>query len=391
MFVAAIFWLGPALVLYAYVGFPLLLSCLVRGRRYSAGGRSVTEPETTITVIIPAYNEERSIEARIVNVLGSSYPQRLLDVIVVSDASTDRTNEIASHFASTGVRLLVQPERRGKTNGLNLAMKVARGGIAVFTDANALFPPQAISTLVGYFDDPHVGLVSGYTRYVVTEAGDVSDATGAYTRLERTIKRAESRWGSCVGADGAIFAMRRTLYRPLRDDDINDFVLPLSVIEQGFPCLLAEDVFCSEHPGTNLESEFRRQSRITNRSLRAIWRRRHLLNPLRHPAFSFFLFSHKVSRFVAPVLLCVSVAALLWLLPRGGLYTPLAAVTVAAALVVAVARIWPAPALFPRVVGRALQFVNVFVTMNVAILHGWWKFLTGHAEISWQHDRALSR
>jgi cellulose synthase/poly-beta-1,6-N-acetylglucosamine synthase-like glycosyltransferase len=254
---------------------------------------------------------------------------------------------------------------------------MARGDLVVFTDANASYSPSMLATLVRYFENPRIGLISGYTKYTMTEAGHVADATNAYTALERVIKRGESRWGCCVGADGAIFAMRRSLYRTLRDDDINDFVLPLAVIDQGHECVFAEDAFCSEHPGKDLESEFRRQSRITNRTLRALWRHAHLLNLFRFPRFAFFLFSHKVARFLVPVALVPSTIALAWLAPRGGVY---GAAAIAALLALALATLSRT---------RALQFVNVFLTMNLAMLDGWRRFLTGRADITWQHDRSV--
>jgi cellulose synthase/poly-beta-1,6-N-acetylglucosamine synthase-like glycosyltransferase len=384
----AAFWLGPLLVLYVYVAFPVVMSQLARRHRRNSAGRKPEVPVTPVTVIVPAYNEERNIGARLRNVLVSDYPPELLDIIVVSDASTDGTNDIARSFEADGVRLIVQEARSGKTAGLNRAVRIARGDIVVFTDANAAYPATTIRMLVDYFGDSNVGLVSGYTKYTVNEAGEVAEATNAYTSLERTIKRAESRWGCCVGADGAIFAMRRSLYRTLQDDDINDLVLPLSVIDQGFHCVLADDVHCSENAGPNVVSEFRRQSRITNRSLRAIWRRAHLLDPFRFPAFSFFLFSHKVLRFVTPVFLCISALVLLALASQDNLY-----LAIAMSVLIMLAFFATANWRLSRSASwlRPVRLVNVFLTMNLAMLHGWWKFFTGHTDVTWQHDRALNR
>ncbi len=319
----------------------------------------------------------------------SEYPRALLDVIVVSDASTDGTNAIARSFEPEGVRLIVQERRSGKTAGLNRAIQIARGDVAVFTDANSAYPADGIRTLVDYFRDPTIGLVSGYTKYTVDDTGEVAEATNAYTTLERAIKKGESRWGCCVGADGAIFAMRRSLYRTLQDDDINDLVLPLSVIDQGFRCVLADDAYCTENPGENLESEFRRQSRITNRSLRAIWRRAHLLHPFRFPTFSFFLLSHKVLRFLAPVFLCASALALAALAPQSDRYLGLA---LAAAFTTGLLLLAANPRLTRSATWlRPIRLLHVFVTMNLAMLHGWWKFITRRSEVTWQHDRMLSR
>jgi len=387
----AIFWIGILCTAYAYAIFPALAT-LLTSRRGKSGRTTLTTSQTVlVTVIIPAYNEEASLEAKIANVLDTEYPSSLLDVLVVSDGSTDRTNDIARSFQSRGVRLLVQETRQGKTAGLNRALSVARGEIVIFTDANAAYQRATIGTLVRYFQHERVGLVSGYTAYTLTGTGEVAEATNAYTSLERAIKRAESTWGCCVGADGAIFAMRKSLYRPLRDDDINDFVLPLSVISQGYRCLLAEDAWCSENPGKSLESEFRRQSRITNRSLRAIGRHLHLLNPLRFPLFSFFLFSHKVARFLAPVFLLASGAALLVRAAAGeGRFQLLAVVLIVAALLVlADAKGSSAGSRLHR--SRLMRLLSFFLTMNLAMLHGWCKFLTGKTDVTWQHDRVLSR
>ena len=375
---AGIFWFGLGGALYAYLGFPALVSWLAWWRRRETPFvQGNTPPTDVVTVVIPAHNEERSLETKIRNVLDSDYPRALLDVIVVSDASTDGTNEIARSFEPDGIRLVVQETRQGKTAGLNRAMALARGSIVVFTDANAAYLPVMIGTLARYFLQPDVGLVTGYTRYTLTDNGLVAEATNLYTSLERAIKRAEGRWGCCVGADGAIFAMRRSLYGTLRTDDINDFVLPLRVIEQGYRCVFADDVFCSEQPGKSVESEFRRQSRITNRTLRAIWRNIHLLNPLRFPVFSFFLLSHKVVRFLVPVFLLLSASSLPFLVQTNGLYLVAGLGGLASVALVALSS-----------GRRGFHILRVFLTMNAAVLDGWWKFLSGHGDVTWQHDRS---
>ena len=375
-----LFWLGVFVTVYAYAAFPLLMGLVAR---LGPQRRDTWQPaQPAVTVVIPAYNEAASIAAKIRNTLASAYPRPLLDVVVVSDASTDGTDEIARSFEPEGLRLIVQPSRQGKTAGLNRAVAVARGEILVLTDANAEYAPETLTKLLNYFSDPRVGLVSGYTRYRL-QKGDVTEVTNLYTSLERLIKRGESTCGCCVGADGAIFAMRRSLYRTLRSDDINDFVLPLGVIDQGYECLFAEDAVCSENPGATMETEFRRQSRITNRTLRALWRNAHLMNPLRFPVFAFFLFSHKVIRFLAPIFLGVSALALVALGRSDNMYLALGAATV---IVMVAALAWRTESKRSRV----LSGVNAFLTINLAILNGWRKFLTGQADVTWQPDRTTA-
>jgi len=387
----AAFWIGVCGTFYAYLGFPALVALLARRKRgpITTVGADAA-PAGLVTIVIPAYNEEESLQAKIVNVLNADYPRDLLDIIVVSDASTDRTDDIARAFEADGVRLVVQPTRKGKTAGLNRALGLARGAIVVFTDANAEYPPSTIGTLARYFCNPRVGLVTGYTKYTLTDTGDVAEVTNLYTSLERMIKRGEGSWGCCVGADGAIFAMRRSLYRTLLEDDINDFVLPLRVIDQGYECVFADDAFCSESPGKSVDSEFRRQSRITNRTLRALWRNAHLCDPFRFPAFSFFLFSHKVVRFLVPMFLMLSAVSLVLLALTGGAYLVAAVgVSLAIALVAlskAVSSIMP----LRFTPSRLVRFVEVFLIMNVAVLDGWWRFLSGSGDVTWQHDRSAA-
>jgi cellulose synthase/poly-beta-1,6-N-acetylglucosamine synthase-like glycosyltransferase len=387
-FLLAWLLIGIGATIYAYVGFPILLSVLARLLpRRRVGPPEGARTDATVTVIVPAYNEEASLAAKIQNLLAADYPRHLLEVIVVSDASTDATDDIARGFAAQGVRLIVQETRRGKTAGLNRAIATAHGEIVVFTDANAAYEPGVIRRLTDYFREAKVGLVTGYTRYSVTADGTVGEVTNLYTSLERTIKRGESNWGRCVGADGAVFAMRRGLYRMLRDDDINDFILPLMVITQGAECLFADDVFCAEHPGKNLESEFRRQSRITNRTLRGLSRNAHLLNPARFPLFSFFLFSHKVVRFMVPAFLGISAMCLVLL---AGMGNPYATVAVMVAGAVGLAAVIAATSERSRnlAVARPLLLLNAFIAINLAVLHGWLKFLFGHRDVTWHHDRA---
>ena len=382
------FWIGGGAALYAYVGFPAIAALLARIKGPGKTGVGGGEAKAWLTVIIPAYNEEDSIEAKIRNVLAADYPPELLDIVVVSDASTDRTDEIVRSFEPQGVRLIVQETRRGKTAGLNRAIERARGEIVVFTDANAMYPVDTLATLARYFARPRTGLVTGYTEYVVSGSGEIGRATNTYTSLERRLKTVESLWGCCVGADGAIFAMRRSLYRPLRDDDINDFVLPLAVKAQGHECLFAEDAICLESPGKSLESEFRRQSRITNRTLRALWRNAHLLNPVRFGLFSFFLFSHKVVRFLVPVLLTLSAVSLAFLARTGAGYRIMGIGALAAVMVAAGWHSRPAAALRSAPWRRLLSALDVFLTINVAVLQGWWNFLRGRRDAVWQHDRS---
>ena len=289
------FFLLLFLVVYPYSIYPGAIFLLSRLLGLSWQQGDITP---RITIIISVYNEERVIEEKIKNTLSLEYPEELLEIIVSSDGSTDRTNEIVSRIKDSRLVLQAFPHRSGKTVCLNRVVPLVKGDIVLFTDANSMFPPGVLRKITRNFNDPGVGLVSGWSKYV-NRRGD-EEATGIYSRIEMLTKYGESLISSCVGADGAIFAIRKELYKPLKNQDINDFVIPLNVISQGKRVILDPEIFCFEEPSLGEIKEFRRQARITNRTLRAIWTNLRFLNIRYHGWFSFFLFSHKLLKFMVP-------------------------------------------------------------------------------------------
>lgn len=289
------FWVFVVLTLYPYVVYPLLVMFLskVAPRLWTKD----TE-QSAVTLIVSVYNEEGVIQRKLDNALALDYPPELLEIMIVSDGSTDATHEIVGACDDKRV-VLKAYERAGKTACLNRAVAEASGDVVIFTDANSMFPPQALQMIMRNFADESIGLVTGWTKYR-RSGSDVEEAPGAYARLEKFTKDAESRISSCVGADGAIFAIRKELYQPLEDQDINDFVIPLNVIGQKRRVVLDEDVYCLEEPSEDSGKEFRRQVRMTNRTLGAIRRHLKYLDPVDYGSFSFFLLSHKVLRFLVP-------------------------------------------------------------------------------------------
>lgn len=292
---AASFFILFFLTVYPYFLFPLLMIVLSR----IAGKAWIrSDSKQRISVIISVFNEEGVIREKIENTLNLHYPAELLEIIIVSDGSTDLTNQIVSSFVDPRIKLAAFSERKGKTACLNQVVPDAKGDIVVFTDANSMFPVDALLKFSRNFTCEEIGLVTGWTKY--RRPGGGEESVGLYARLEMITKKAESLVSSCVGADGAVFAIRKNLYQPLQDYDINDFVIPLNVIGQGKRVVLDQEVFCIEQPGDNESKEFRRQVRITNRTLGAIGRNIVFLNPLAFGSFAFFLFSHKVVRFMVP-------------------------------------------------------------------------------------------
>jgi cellulose synthase/poly-beta-1,6-N-acetylglucosamine synthase-like glycosyltransferase len=374
-----VFWACVAIGLYPYAGYPLCVALLraIRPRPVR------TEPITpSVTVVISAYNEAPHIEATVHNKLDQDYPRDLLDVRVVSDASTDGTDQVLARLAQQDPRIAFfrQEPRAGKTAALNSVLERARGEIIVFADANSMYRRGTVRRLVAAFADPDVGYTSGRMLYVDPEGSLVGDGCTAYMRYENALRALESAVGSVVGVDGGVDAIRRSLYRAMRPDQLPDFVLPLAVIEQGYRVVYAPEAVLEEQTLTSEGAEYRMRVRVTLRALWALWDKRVLLNPLRFPLFSWQLMSHKLLRYLSFLPLAVA-AVMNWLLvPRGWIYGMLAAGQGCAALLALLAVRGP-----PRLRGFFLaRYCYYFLLLNWASAVALWRFLRGQKQVLWQ-------
>lgn len=285
---------AAAAAVYPLAGYPLVLYVFAALRPRPVA-RQAHVPE--VTVLIPAYNEEECLAATIQNKLEQDYPRGKLQVIVVSDASTDGTDDIVRRYASQGVQLLHRASRQGKAAALNEAVRHARGEILVFSDANSTFAADAIRRLVENFADPRVGYVTGSLEY--THAGHTSGrGSSAYMRYENWLRRLESRVDSVIGVNGGVDAMRRGLYRDVPADQITDFVLPLQVIAAGFRVVFDERAHSRERANQEIGSEFRMRVRVALRALRGMIYARGALNVVRTPIPAFCIVSHKILRYL---------------------------------------------------------------------------------------------
>ncbi len=365
------------LSLYSYLLFPVILavSSRVIKRPWSKG---IIRP--TISMIISVYNEEKVIAAKIENTLVLDYPSEKLEIMVVSDGSTDSTEQIVSNFSSRDSRIVLKDfrERSGKTACLNLAVPEASGDIIFFTDANSMFPKDILAKLVSNFADASVGLVTGWTKYGDFAVGE--DTTGLYSRFEKWSKLQESIISSCVGADGAIFAMRKELYRTLQEYDINDFVIPLNVIRQGKRVVLDRDVYCFERPSNEAGKEYRRQVRITTRTLGAIRRNLEFLDPFHYGSFAFFLISHKIMRFLVPFFLIATFGINLILIAQSPVYR----VTFLGQLALLAVGV---SSLLGFITGRVGDIVKLLAVTLLAQLGAWYRTFTGVSDTMWTPQR----
>jgi cellulose synthase/poly-beta-1,6-N-acetylglucosamine synthase-like glycosyltransferase len=364
-------------VAYVYAGYPLLLALIVRLR----GARVIRRADVTpsMTLVISAYNEAAVIRAKLENSLALDYPAGALDVVVISDASSDGTDEIVSEYADRGVRLVRQPERRGKTAGLNRSMPLLGSEILVFSDANAIYEPDALRKLARNFADAQVGAVTGEAQYL-PGASSAADATErVYWNYEMRIKRLETAVGSMVGGDGAIYAIRKSLWRELPEDAINDFLNPLQIVAAGWRAVYEPEAICHEETAGATGSEYRRRVRIISRSWRAVFQAHGALNPFRVGLFAWALLSHKVLRWLlGPLVFFGTIAAVALVIRSGVLRVPM--LLLAALLGVALVMV---PA------GKRLgEMLVYFAVINAASMVGVMKGSFGRVSGVWSTPRA---
>jgi len=265
---------------------------------------SVTDNLPTVSFIIACYNEEDIIAEKLKNTLSLDYPMDRMEVLVISDGSTDETVTRAKKTKADNVRVLDRGERTGKTAVQNYGSSLAAGEILVFSDANAFYRPDALRKLIQGFREPRIGGICGEVRFVSSvNKESVAKEEEFYWGYEQFLKRAESRVRSAIGANGAIYAIRKALYEPLPEEIISDLVEPLLLVKNGFSVKYAHDAIAEEEISINYRREYHRKKRIILRSLHGLSFVKELLNPLKYGIFSIQLLSHKLLRWLIPVAL----------------------------------------------------------------------------------------
>jgi cellulose synthase/poly-beta-1,6-N-acetylglucosamine synthase-like glycosyltransferase len=347
-----------ALVLYAYLVYPLVLAALARARPATAVPADPVEwPAVSITV--PAYNEERAIAATIENLLAADYPADRRQILVVSDASTDGTDDIVRRYAAQGVELLRLPVRRGKTGAENAAARAVRADIIINTDASVRVLPDAIKPLVRAFGDPAVGVASGRDVSVGDLAVEGNRDESGYVNYEMAVRSLETRLGSIIGASGCYYGFRRAVYDPDFPEALSrDFASVLIARERGYRSVSVAAARCVVPRTASLRAEFRRKVRTMARGLATLWYKRALLDPRQYGLFAFMLFSHKLCRWLVYAAAPTAVLGLVALAVTHRVAAVLAA-AVALGVVMAVgATRWPAGRRVPRVLGLAGYLVG---------------------------------
>ena len=295
-----IFWLTLGIIFYTYFGYPLfiLLLSLFINHEIKKG-----EIEPNVTVLITAYNEEKNIVAKLENTLSLDYPKEKLEIIVASDASEDKTDQIVREFSGRGVILHRVEGRVGKTETQNQTVKIAKGDIVIFSDATTKYKKDAIRKIVRNYDDPSIGAVSGRYEYVNPTGAPVGLGTILFWKYENSVKSGQTRIETVTGCCGCIYSVRKSLYEPLPREIISDLVEPLKILEKGYRIAFEPEAVAYEETTETSEEEFGMRVRVISRGMVGLWYMRKLFNPFKYGFVTFQLFSHKVLRWMIPFLL----------------------------------------------------------------------------------------
>jgi len=310
-----IFWLCLGLLVYVYLGYPTLLALLPK--RDVAARTDLPDADLPrVSLVVAAHNEEKVIEEKVKNCLALDYPKDRLEIWVASDGSSDGTNEILAGYEGQGIHVHRVEPRGGKTRALNLTVPMATGEVLVFSDANAMYRPDALRKLVRHFKEPKVGGVTGDVR-LLNDDISFGQSEGLYYRYERWIQLMESRFHSIIGVDGAMYAIRRELFVPPSNNIIlDDFVISMTVAAKGYRVLYDPESVATESATPDAAQEFRRKIRISAGAAQAIKQREGLPGPGQGRLLYCYL-SHKVLRWLSPWFLLGVLIANLHLLGCG--------------------------------------------------------------------------
>jgi glycosyltransferase involved in cell wall biosynthesis len=369
------FWCSVALVLHAYVGYPCALMALALFR-----DRPVKKGRITprVSLVIAAHNEEQRIGEKIENTLRQDYPADAFEIIVASDCSTDRTDNIVRSY-SPRVWLVRARERRGKEAAQQLAVRTALGDILIFSDVATALAPDAVSTIVNNFADPTVGCVSSVDRFV--DADGTASGEGAYVRYEMWLRALESRVNTLVSLSGSFFAARRVVCDRWAADRQSDFSTLLNAVQMGLRGVL--DVQCAGYYRNIADDrrEFQRKARTVVRGIAVVAANASMLNPLRYGLFSWQLASHKLCRWLVPFAMLTAGISNAFLLSRSSFYGTTLLIQ-SGFYAAALGGLWT---------GAPLLRIPTFLFLaNLGVLTAWLRYARGDRIASWNPSERVS-
>jgi cellulose synthase/poly-beta-1,6-N-acetylglucosamine synthase-like glycosyltransferase len=372
-----VFWISVACVFYTLVGYRALLWLISRFWRRRLRCAPVTPP---LSVIIVGHNEGATIGDKIRNTLAFDYPPDKLEIIVGSDGSTDNTSQVVQSFAAAGVKLVESGERRGKHYVEMEAMQIARGEIAVFTDASVRAECGVLRKMVSHFADPAIGCVSSVDGTLAAKRD--WKAEHLYVSGEMELRRLETEVNSSVSLNGSLFAVRREICEGWHPEMSSDFFLALHAMERGYRSVIDPECFAWLGVVKSQKEELTRKIRTVVHGLVVFFSHLQLLNPFRYGLFSWQLISHKLFRWLLPFafLAALMSSALLW---NAGVFYKAILLAELAGISTALLSCFDG-----RLARSAVVRAAAFVAMgNIAALVAWWKFCRGEKLVTWEPSR----
>jgi len=379
MIVELLFWIAFVGAVYAYFGYPVLLAVIAR----------VMEPRSdlvadkdcpSVTFLIPAYNEEAVIAGKLENTQALDYPEDRIEIIVVSDGSSDGTDSIVKEFQGKyPVKFYRVESRKGKANALNIGLQHASGDIVVFSDSSIMLEKNSLKHITKGFADRKIGCISG-EDHIPGGGGE-----GLYGRYELYLRNLESKSGSIVGASGSFYAQRKELCSPFIEGLAPDFLSVLNTVEQGYRAVSESSARGEMSAVKNPQDEFRRKVRTLLRGMTTLWEKRHLMNPLQYGYFAFVLLSHKLMRWLVPAFLLIMLIANTFLLSSPVYLTIFCLQILFYGL--AMMAWWHWGSIDKRIFGKVPLY---FTVVNVAILQAWLLFLKGVRQEIWEPSKRVS-
>lgn len=377
-----IFWFTLLAVFHSYLLFPWLLQ-IFAGKKQQNSIRYTANEMPEVTILISAFNEERVIREKLQSILNTSYPKERLTVLIGSDNSTDGTNAILKEFAEKYgfISAVLYEQRQGKPTVINQLMELVKDEFVIMTDANVMFHKETISGLMQHFKNPEIGLVGGGIINENVKRDGVSIQEKAFTSREFKIKMREGMiWGATIGVEGGIYAIRKELYRPVpKGFSVDDFFITMSVLRLGKKVILDTDVITHEELPGLLSEEYRRKVRIATgnfRNMRYFFKE--LLTPWRGASFAYI--SHKVIRWLGPFIILLFLLSNCMLYGHNKFYDY---TLYAAGIIISL----PIIDFFLSKIGIHvvfLRFIRHFVTMNIALIHGFINNIGGITRDVWQ-------
>ena len=389
---ASLFWLSVFLIIYTYIGYPVLIALIAKLIPFQSRASGFSDP--SVTLLITAYNEEVVIEKKIENSLRLDYPRDRLQIIVAADGSSDRTPEIVVKFHERGVELTHTSLRNGKLAAINRAMAQARGDIVIFSDANNMYDPDAVRKLITPFSDPTVGASTG-AKLIIQDGSELSGAEGIYWKYESWIKTNETVLGTCTSSVGEILAIRRELYTSPPSHIINDdYYIVLDLIKRGFRVFYVPEARSFEYISATVRDEMVRRTRMNTGKYQAIFMSYGLL-PFNRPVLLWQIISHKYFGAFLPFGFIGALVTniFLVLLQRDTstsllrMSAPYAWTFLSIQLFFYLLAVLGNLVKFQGLLGKLIYLPTYLVNSNIAILRGFYGYISGKQTNIWERVR----